>query len=49
MINIPMLYLLNAIFGMPGIVWAQFVSDCIVALFSALFYRRFRRRTVLGA
>ena len=48
MINIPMLYLLNAIFGMPGIVWAQFVSDCIVALFSALFYRRFRRRTVLG-
>ena len=48
-VNIPMLFLLNALFGMMGIVWAQFVSDCLVALFSALFYRSFRRRTVLGA
>ena len=47
-VNIPMLFLLNAIFGMIGIVWAQLVSDCLVALFSALFYRRFRRRTVLA-
>ena len=47
-VNIPMLFLLNALFGMVGIVWAQLVSDCIVALFSALFYRRFRRRTVLA-
>ncbi len=42
--NIPMLFLLNALFGMYGIVWAQFVSDCFVALLSALIYRRFRRR-----
>ena len=48
LVNIPMLFILNAIFGMIGIVWAQLVSDCIVALFSALFYRRFRRRTVLA-
>ena len=47
-VNIPMLFLFNALFGMMGIVWAQFVSDCLVALFSALFYRRFRKRTVLG-
>ena len=48
-VNIPMLFLFNALFGMMGIVWAQFVSDCLVALFSALFYQSFRRRTVLGA
>ena len=49
LVNIPMLFLLNVLFGMLGVVWAQFVSDCLVALFSALFYRSFRRRTVLGA
>ena len=48
LINIPMLFVLNAIFGMLGIVWAQFDSDCIVALFSFLFYRRFRKKTVLA-
>ena len=47
LVNIPMLFLLNALFGMIGIVWAQLVSDCLVALVSALIYRRFRRRAVL--
>ena len=48
LINIPMLFVLNALFGIYGIVWSQFVSDCIVALYSFLIYRRFRRRTVLA-
>ena len=48
-VNIPMLFLLNAIFGMYGVVWAQFVSDVLVAALSALIYRRFRKRTVPGA
>lgn len=48
LINIPMLFLFNALFGMLGIVWAQFASDCIVAFGSFLFYRRFRRKTVLA-
>ena len=43
-----MLFVLNALFGIYGIVWSQFVSDCIVALYSFLIYRRFRRRTVLA-
>ena len=47
LVNIPMLFALNALFGMVGIVWAQLVSDSIVALGSFLFYRRFRKRTVL--
>ena len=46
-INIPMQFMLNALFGMYGIVWAQFVSDSVVALGSLLVYRRFRRDTVL--
>ena len=48
LINIPMLFVLNALFGIYGIVWSQSVSDCIVALYSFLIYRRFRRRTVLA-
>ena len=48
LINIPMLFVLNALFGMLGIVWAQLVSDSIMALGSFLFYRRFRQKTVLA-
>ena len=43
-INIPMLFLLNALMGMYGIVWSQCISDTIVALLSYLVYRRFRRQ-----
>ena len=43
-INIPMLFLLNALFGMNGLVWSQFCSDCLVALLSYLVYARFRDR-----
>ena len=46
LVNIPMLFLLNALFGLYGIVWAQLVSDVIVASVSALVYRNFRKRTV---
>ena len=48
MINIPMLFLLNALFGMYGIVWSQFVSDVIVASVSWLVYRHFRRKQTQG-
>ena len=44
--NIPMLFLLNALFGMYGLVWAQVSSDTAVAFLSWLVYRRFRRKTV---
>ena len=43
-VNIPMLFLLNALVGMYGIVWAQLASDILVALVSWLIYRRFRRQ-----
>ena len=43
LINIPMLFLLDRLFGMYGLAWSQFVSDALVALFSYLTYRRFYR------
>ena len=41
--NIPMLFVLNALFGMYGVVWSQLVSDVFVAAISYLIYRSFRR------
>ena len=42
-VNIPMLFLLDHVFGMYGVVWCAFVSDALVAFLSWLVYRRFRR------
>lgn len=47
MVNIPMLFLLNALFGMYGIVWSQLVSDIIVASVSWITYRHFRKRQII--
>ena len=43
-VNIPLLFLLNAIFGMYGVVWEQFVGDSFVALATWLVYRHFRKK-----
>ena len=40
--NIPMLFLLNSIFGMLGIVWCQATADTLTVLLSGYVYRRFR-------
>lgn len=40
--NIPMLFLLNGIFGMLGIVWSQVTADTLTVLLSVYVYRRFR-------
>ena len=42
-VNIPMLFLLDHVFGMYGVVWCAFVSDALVAFLSWLVYRRFCR------
>lgn len=43
-LNIPMLFILNAIFGMYGIVWAQVVSDAITVGISFYVYWKCRPR-----
>ena len=40
--NIPMLFLLNALFGMFGLVWAQVTADTLTVLLSFYVYRKYR-------
>lgn len=40
--NIPMLFILNAIIGMYGLVWAQAMADSLTVILSFLVYRRFK-------
>ena len=40
--NIPMLFLLNAVFGMYGLVWSQVTADTLTVILSFLVYFRFR-------
>ncbi len=42
--NIPMLFLLNALFGMYGIVWSQVTADSLTVLLSLWVYRRYERK-----
>ena len=41
-LNIPMLFLLNALVGMYGIVWSQVTADSLTVLLSLYVYRRWR-------
>ncbi len=43
-INIPMLFILDGLFGMYGCAWSQLVSDTIVAFLSWLIYRHYTRK-----
>ncbi len=40
--NIPMLFLLNAIFGMYGIVWSQATADILTVCLSFFVYHRYK-------
>ena len=40
--NIPMLFILNAVFGMFGIVWSQATADILTVTLSLYVYRKYR-------
>lgn len=40
--NIPMLYILNAAFGMYGLVWSQVTADSLTVVLSIVVYLKFR-------
>ena len=42
--NIPMLFLMNRLFGMMGIVWTQALADLCTVIVSYLIYARIRRQ-----
>ena len=46
--NIPMLFLLNALFGMYGLVWAQVTADSLTVALSFFVYFRFRPDILRG-
>ena len=46
--NIPMLFLLNRIFGMYGIVWSQFTADILTVSLSFYVFSRFVRTHFQG-
>ena len=48
LINIPLLFLLNRLFGLYGVVWTQLVSDGITLVISFALYQRVYRRLTAG-
>lgn len=44
--NIPMLFLLNRLIGMYGIVWSQVCADVLTVLLSFYVYRRYEKSTM---
>lgn len=48
LINIPMLFLMNRIFGMYGVVWTQLLADGITLLISFTLYRNVYRQLLSG-
>ena len=43
-LNIPLLILLNHLFGMTGVVWTQTVADSLTMIISYLIFNRMRKR-----
>jgi len=39
LVNIPLLFLMNALFGLYGVIWTQFVADSLTLILSLLMYR----------
>lgn len=40
LVNIPLLFIMNAAFGLYGVVWTQFIADSITATISYIVYKR---------
>ena len=44
--NIPLLFIMNYIFGMYGIVWTQVLADILMTIVSMIVYRNFEKTAV---
>lgn len=42
--NIPMLFLMNTLFGLYGVVWTQFIADSLTVILSLIVYHRIFRQ-----
>ena len=44
--NIPLLFIMNYIFGMYGIVWTQVVADIMMTIVSIIVYKNFEKKSL---
>ena len=44
--NIPLLFIMNYIFGMYGIVWTQVVADVMMTIVSIIVYKNFEKNSL---
>lgn len=42
--NIPMIFLMNTLFGLYGVVWTQFIADSLTVILSLVIYHRIFRK-----
>ena len=49
LLNIPILFTLNFIFGMTGIIWTQAIADCMNVIISYLIYFRVMKNLNMGS
>ena len=45
-LNIPMLFILDGVFGMYGIVWSQTAADILTVILSFCVYKRYERNSL---
>lgn len=46
--NIPMLFILNSVIGMYGLVWSQLVADILTVILSFATHRRYKKKCFQG-
>lgn len=46
--NIPILFFMNYIWALNGIMWAEFLGDGISVVFSIIIYKRFKKKNLSG-
>ena len=44
LVNIPLLFIMNALFAVDGVLWTQIIADVITLTVSAIMYAHFNRR-----
>jgi Na+-driven multidrug efflux pump len=49
LVNIPLLLIMNSVFGLYGVVWTQFFADSITGTISYLVYRKSYNRLLKRA
>ena len=44
LVNIPLLFIMNALFGLYGVIWTQLLADSITIILSIILYARMMKK-----